>query len=265
MKRLAKRNLMLSRSAERGRVRLAAGLLVALCGCIASEGGGRAELPVTQELWTTYRERLAELRAGRPEKPYVERVRLGVFSPRTGRKIEARGALAVSPRKAARLVMVGPGGATALDAWVTPERYRFAIPAINKQARGGKELDDTFGVPIGFLRWWMLAPLEGELLTLAAPQWEGAPPMMILGDGTATYGVTAEVEKGRLTVIRRARGHVDTVQWYAKNLKPAPGQRGQYVDEAHHVTVDVFVEDVMPDEPDPAAFIDPDSEKGQAL
>lgn len=245
-------------------MRLAAGVLVALCGCIGPEGGARPGLPISQELWTAYRERLAELREGRPEKPYVERVRLGVFSRRTGKKIEARGALAVSPRRAARLIMVGPGGATALDAWVTPEKYRVEIPAIHKAARGGKELDDTFGAPIGFLRWWMLSPLEGELLTLDVPRWEGAPPMMILGDGTATYGVTSEIAKGRLTVIRRARGHVDAVQWFAKNLKPAAGQHGQYVDEEHHLTVDVFVEEVMPDEPDPAAFIDPDSERGQA-
>lgn len=240
-------------------------LLMGAGGCVPSGVELRAAFPIHQELWTAQRERLARLREGRPEKPYVERVRLGVFSPRSGKKIEARGALAVSPGKAARLVMVGPGGMTALDAWVTPERYRFAIPALHKEMRGGKEVGETYGVPIGFLRWWILAPLEGDLLTLDHPPWEGAPPMMILGDGAATYGVTSEPEKGRLTVLRRSRGHVDAVQWFATNLKPAAGQRGQYVDPEHHITVDVYVEDVLPDEPDPAAFIDPDSEKGQVL
>ena len=241
-----------------------AGLALAMTanGCI--EPTARAGLPIDQEIWTAYRQRLAELREGRPEHPYVERVRLGVFSPRTGKKIEARGALAVDPGKAARLVMVGPGGATALDAWVTPDRYRFVIPAIHKEVRGGKELDDTLGVPVGFLRWWILAPLEGDLLTLDTPHWEGAPPMMILGDGVATYGVTSEPDKGRITVIRRTMGHVDAVQWFARNLKPASGQHGQYTDMEHHITVDVFIEEVMPDAPDPAAFIDPDSEKGQS-
>ena len=96
------------------------------------------------------------------------------------------------------------GGTTALDAWVTPDRYRFAIPVIHKEARGGKVLDDTFGVPIGFLRWWMLAPLDGELLTLDGDT-------MILGDGGATYAVSADVAKGSINVTRRERGHVDAL------------------------------------------------------
>lgn len=234
-----------------------------LAGCAETTDGARAPMAITQDSWTAARERLAELRAGRPDAPYVMRVRLGVFSSRMGKKIEARGALAVSPGKAARLVMVGPGGGTALDAWVTPDRYRFVIPAIQKQARGGKEVDDTFGVPVGFLRWWMLAPLEGNLLTLASPEAEGAPPTMILGDGHATYRVASDPKTGSLVVVRRARGMNDAVKWFAKNLKPASGQHGQYLDMQHHLTVDVFVEEVMPDPPDPAAFIDPDSESGQ--
>lgn len=245
---------------------IALAALLGAAGCIELPGrGGRLGLPIDQQIWTAHRARLASLREGRPERPYVERVRLGLTSPRTGKKLEARGALAVSPRKAARLVMVGPGGATALDAWVTPERYRFSIPPLHREARGEGAPEDTFGVPIEFLRWWILAPLEGELLTLDVPPWEGAPPTMILGDGRATYGVTAEIDKGRWTVTRRAHGHVDAVRWFATNLRPTAGQHGQYADLEHHLVVDVLVEEVMPDEPDPAAFLDPDSEKGQVL
>ena len=244
---------------------------LALGGCAPVEA--RTSVPPTQALWTEYRAKLADLRAARPTKPYVARVRLAIVSPRTGRRIEARGALAVDPRKAARLVMVGPGGMTALDAWVTPERYRIEVPAIHKQQRGGRALDDTFGVPVGFLRWWILAPLEGELLTVdvAAEGSAGATPRMVLRDGPSTFAVTAE--KDRITVLRRTtaaageeKAQEDVVRWFAPTLAPAAGQHGEYLDRVHGIAVDVVVEDVMPDPPDPAAFVDPDdAEKGQVL
>ena len=86
---------------------------------------------VSQAEWTLSRERLARMRVDQPQRPYVERVRVGVVDPRNGKLYEARGAVAVSPNNAARLLLVGPGGTTALDVWVTRDRFRFAVPAIN--------------------------------------------------------------------------------------------------------------------------------------
>ena len=74
-------------------------------------------------------ERLARMRADQPRKPYVERVRVGIVDPRSGKLYQARGAVAISPDRAARLVLLGPGGTTALDVWVTKEHFRIAIPA----------------------------------------------------------------------------------------------------------------------------------------
>src|SRR5690606_141188 len=82
---------------------------------------------VSQAEWTLARARLADLRAAQPRRPYVERVRVAFVEPRTGRRYEGRGAVAVSPSRAARMMLVGPGGTTALDLWVTKERFRLSM------------------------------------------------------------------------------------------------------------------------------------------
>src|SRR5690606_35583636 len=110
------------------------------------------------------RERLLRMRSELPRRPYVERVRLGIVDPRTGRLYQARGAVAVSPDHAARLVLLGPGGTTAMDVWVTRDRYRLQVPSLQIDRRGGADLADARGLPIGLLRWWFLSPLGGQLV-----------------------------------------------------------------------------------------------------
>jgi hypothetical protein len=196
------------------------------------------------------------MRAELPAKPYVERVRLGVTDPRNGRKIQARGALAVSPNEAARLVLVGPGGTTAVDAWVTRDKYRVSIPALKVEKRGGADLSGTLGLPLGFLRWWFLAPLDGELLTVH----EGA---LVLRSGGATFRVLRG--RSRFVVVRREEGTLDGLEWYAASLAPSGGEHGRYIDAAHRIDVEITVEAVIDGAPDPAAFADPDSPEGQPL
>lgn len=214
---------------------------------------------VTQYEWTIARDRLARLRRGQPDHPYVERVRLSIDDPRTGRQYQARGAVAVSPGRAARMILVGPGGTTALDVWVTKERFRFAVPAIKLEKRGGTDPAEARGLPIGMLRWWFLSPLDGRLLVARSTQAESA---WILKDGRAV--ITVRSDGRRFIALRREGENLEAIEWVSQGLVPHAGEHGRYVEGRFGLRVEVVVEEVLTTEPDPDAFADPD-EPGTAL
>jgi hypothetical protein len=208
---------------------------------------------VSQHEWSVARARLAHLRKGQPERPYVERVRLSIHDPRTGRQYQARGAVAVSPGHAARMMLVGPGGTTALDVWVTKDRFRFAVPAIKLEKRGGVEPAQARGLPIGMLRWWFLSPLAGRTLIARSTPAESS---WILRDGRAT--VTVRSNGLRFIALRREGETLEGIEWFSKGLVPEGGEHGRYMEGRFGLRVDVFVEEVLATEPDPEAFADPD-------
>lgn len=210
---------------------------------------------VGQAEWTLSRERLARMRSELPRRPYVERVRLGIVDPRTGKLYQARGAVAIDPEKAARLVLVGPGGTTAMDVWVTRDRYRFVIPALHLEQRGGTDLSNARGLPVGLLRWWFLAPLGGDLVLARSSESEAA---FLLRDGPAT--ITMRTNGERFVAIRREGGRLEGLEWSGRGLAPRAGARGQYIDGEHGLHVHILIEEVLEEEPDPAAFLDPDEE-----
>ena len=214
---------------------------------------------VSQAEWTLSRERLARMRSELPRRPYVERIQIGLVDPRTGKLYRARGAVAVSPDRAARLVLLGPGGTTAIDLWVTPDRFRVAIPSLKLEKRGGTDPSEAHGLPIGFLRWWFLSPLDGQLVLARSSRQEAA---FLLRDGPAT--VTMRTDGERFFAIRRESGRLEGLEWSSQGLAPRAGARGRYIDGEWGVRVHVVVEEVLPDEPDPAAFFDPD-EQGTTL
>ncbi len=247
---------------------------VALAGCGKAElargpyeiivreppGEAAAKAPeVTPYEWAVARDRLARLRKAQPQRPYVERVRLAIGDPRTGKRYEARGAVAINPGRAARMMLVGPGGTTALDVWVTKERFRFSVPAINLKKRGGTDPADARGLPIGMLRWWFLSPLAGRLLLARSTSAESA---WILRDGPAS--VTLRSNGERFVALRREGDVLEGIEWFARGLVPQAGAHGQYLEGRFGLRVDVVVEEVLPSEPDPEAFADPD-EPGTAL
>lgn len=217
------------------------------------------EPQIAQGEWTLARERLGRLRSALPKHPYVQRVRIGVVDPRTGKLYQGRGALAVSPENAARLVLLGPGGTTALDVWVTPDRFRFAIPGLDLERRGGKTAAEAKGLPVGLLRWWFLAPLSGRLVLARSSAAEAA---FVLRDGPAT--VTIRTDGRRFFALRREGTRLEGLEWTGHGLRPEAGAHGAYVDGTWGTRVNVVVEEVLDDEPDPAAFADP-GEKEQTL
>ena len=217
------------------------------------------EPQVTAYEWAVARDRLARLRQAQPERPYVERVRLAIGDPRTGKRYEARGAVAINPGRAARMMLVGPGGTTALDVWVTKDRFRFAVPALKLEKRGGTDPAAAKGLPIGMLRWWFLSPLAGRLLLARSTPGESA---WVLRDGAAT--VTVRSDGQRFVALRREGETLEGIDWTSRGLVPQAGEHGRYLDGRFGLRVDVVVEEVLTTEPDPDAFTDPD-EQGTAL
>ena len=81
--------------------------------------------------------RLSNLRRSlRGVGPHTLRLAVKLREPFTGRTMEARGAVALSPPSALRMILLGPGGTTALDLWARDDEFRFAVPAIDLLRRG---------------------------------------------------------------------------------------------------------------------------------
>jgi hypothetical protein len=238
---------------------LANALLCLLATACASRSPPPAFGTPTQAEWTLARQRLLGLRAAQPQRPFVENVRVVLHEPRSGRTFEARGAVAVDPHKAMRMILVGPGGATALDAWTTPERWRVAIPALG-QVRRGRGPDDA--LPIGFFRWWFLAPFDGRLLTARA---KPGSTILVLRQGSATITMLQEEERGRDAeqvqaglASRREGKSLDRLAWLGHHSYPGPGDSALYEQPSTGLHIQVEVESVSEDAPDPEAFEDPD-------
>jgi hypothetical protein len=133
----------------------------------SSEARGKHQIPSRGE-WSRARRRLAEVRAALGRRtPHTRRLALKLREPFTGRLMEARGAVAIAPPSASlRMILLGPGGTTALDLWVKGDRFRFSVPALDLLRRGdaGTPREQTRGLPVDFLKWWLLRPAEGTLL-----------------------------------------------------------------------------------------------------
>ncbi len=209
---------------------------------------------VTQPRWDAARARLRALRAALPERGYVEQVQVTLREPATGKVFDGRGAVAVEPHRAMRMILLGPGGTTALDVWVTPAAWRMVVPAVGLKKRGTSAPP---GMPIGFFRWWFLAPLDGRLLTLDGDA-------LVLRSGRATVEVEDRSAPGRraLRAARREGGSMETLEWSGAGSRPAPGDRARYTALGGRLTVDVVVESVSSQPATPEAFVDPDAPGG---
>jgi hypothetical protein len=211
----------------------------------------------TPQTWPTLRGAFALERQSRGAKPWSAGARVTLQEPRSGRAIVGRGGLAVAPGRALRMILVGVGGMTMLDAWVTPKRWRVAIPPLGLVRRGGEgEPED---LPIGFLRWWFFTPMQGRLF---AAKFDGAAPTWLLRDGESVvelHGGTCE-RGARLLAIRRRRGRAESVDECPVEARPAVGDRVRYADASTGLAVDLVLETVTGEPPPNEAFADPDLE-----
>jgi hypothetical protein len=249
------------------------GLVVA--GCAAPV---REPPPPTTAEWTAAVDRLEALRHEEPEHPYGIVVRVTLREPRTRKAFSARGALAVDPHRAVRMLLLGPGGTTALDAWVTPDSYRFEVPPIGLLRRGGTDADPS--LPVEFFRWWFLAPVEGRLLA------SFAGPSLALSDFAACDGHWFVLRRDRATVTlcddREGPGssgqasldlrasertpispgpggsRLERLSFRGLSLAPHAGDLAEYEDARSGVRAHVEVESRDTEAPDPVAFLDPD-------
>jgi hypothetical protein len=206
------------------------------------------------------RDQLDAQRRARPSRPWAAGIHVLVREPRSGRTLEGRGAIAASPGLAVRMILTAGPGSTMLDAWVSPDRYRVAIPAIDQIRRGGDA--EAADLPVGFLRWWFLAPLSGQLFAAVDPIW-------LLRSGEAVVELrTAPCDQGGghgegLLAIRRTHARAERVlECRAQPARLSVGDSAEYDDLVSGLHVRVDVESVAQAPPDEQAFRDPDAEGG---
>lgn len=214
--------------------------------------------PPTLAEWTAARARLASLRA--EIVPRTLRVALALREPVTGRVLEARGALAVAPPASLRMILLGPGGTTALDLWIQGDRYRFAVPAIDLLKRGdaSSPREARRGLPVDFLRWWLLHAADGRLLWASreATTWD-----LLLRDGDAIVELHA-ADSGAVTARRTTwtllptRSQLDEETVDAERVGCG---KVRYHQASTGLEVTVRCEGEEPTRPSPRAFVDPDT------
>jgi|HubBroStandDraft_6_1064221.scaffolds.fasta_scaffold469502_2 hypothetical protein len=210
----------------------------------------------TARSWNELGRALSEQRQSRPREPWSAGLRITMRDPASGRVIDGRGAIAVEPGQAVRMILTGAAGATMLDAWVTQARWRVAVPPLEIVRRGG--LEEPRDMPVGFLRWWFLTPLTGRLF--AATFTEGGS-LWLLRYGNAVIELReASCPRGTLLhATRRAVGHAETVEECRERGEPSAGDSARYVDEASGLCVDVSLESIAAAPPSGDAFRDPDA------
>ncbi|MFO0548870.1 MAG: hypothetical protein U0271_10810 [Polyangiaceae bacterium] len=140
----------------------------------------------------------------------TEKVGITLDAPYLPSQVSARGAIAARPPDGLRMILLGPGGTTAMDLWVGGERFRFAIPALERVLRGDENTppEKKRGLPVDFLRWWMLNPLGGELIA-ARHGANGALEILLREDARITEATLASdgsVTAHRTTMLARPDG-----------------------------------------------------------
>jgi hypothetical protein len=176
--------------------------------------------------------------------------------PSSGRVIDGRGAIAVQPGQAVRMILTGAAGATMLDAWVTPSRWRVAVPPLDIVRRGG--IAEPPDMPVGFLRWWFLTPLTGGLF--AATFTDGGLLWLLRDSGAVIELRESSCSRGRLLhATRRMVGRAETVDECRATATPSVGDSARYFDEMSGLCVDVLLESIASEPPSGDAFRDPDT------
>jgi hypothetical protein len=216
----------------------------------------------TPAQWAVAAAKVRELREEVPQAPFVVTMSTTLRDPHSGRVVDGRGAMAVSPGKAVRMILVGGAGATLIDAWVTVDAWRIAVPALDYVQRGGAE--DRSDLPVGFLRWWFVTPFAGTLFA-AQVRDDGVLCLLRRGDAVVELELDGCVDRSgggrRVAATRRAHGRAERVEECRAptGRGPAAGDTVRYVDESSGLRVEIQVESVSAAPADGDAFRDPDA------
>jgi hypothetical protein len=235
-----------------------AAIVISLSACAPAIAHPPALRSPTLAEWKAARARLASLRDR--VVPRTLRVALSLREPVTGRVLEARGALAIDPPASLRMILLGPGGTTALDLWIQGDRYRFAVPAIDLLKRGdaSSPREARRGLPVDFLRWWLLRPAEGRLLWASR---DASIDRLLLRDGEAIVDLHAAddgaVVARRTTWTLLPTRHV--VDDESVNAERVGCGKVRYHQASTGLDVTVRCEGEEPSPPNPRAFLDPDA------
>jgi len=215
--------------------------------------------PVDYSTFCDAKAELAQIEASF-KKPRNQTVSLGFAAPYMPTKVSARGGVAMSPPGDLRMILTGPGGVTGLDLWLHEGRFRFAVPAIDRVIRGDVSMppEKKRGLPVDFLRWWMLDPLAGELL------WAGRDAdglHFVLRDRDAYVDATI-AKDGRVTAVRttwsEAGEKIDEETVSASSIGCG---HVEYKQQSTELSVEATCEKERGDVPS-RAFVDPDSLNG---
>lgn len=239
------------------------GLMTASCGV----GTGQtlpATPPPSLKSWRRAKQLLAEMDA-RTSRPRTMRIALALREPITGRTLESRGALALAPPESLRMILLGPGGTTSLDLWLRADEFRFAVPAIDLLRRGDGKTPrkEMRGLPVDFLRWWLLRPTSGTLLWHVFQESE---MWFVLRDGPAVIDLhvssSGSVKARRTTWEPSSNNGKEPRKLDEETVEADRLGCGvvHYQQASTHLQVTVTCESEDTERPpNPRAFVDPDA------
>jgi hypothetical protein len=225
--------------------------------CLSCTSARPAPWPsATPESWSHLGQELQARRQSQPKARWSAGLRITMRDPTSGRVVDGRGAIAVEPGQAVRMVLTGAAGATMLDAWVTETRWRVAVPPLEVVRRG--DVMEPSDMPVGFLRWWFLTPLSGGLFAATATQ-DGSL-WLLRRDNAVIELREAACSRGTLLhATRRLAGHAETVDECRAHAGPSAGDSARYFDETTGLCVEVLLESIGSEPPSDEAFQDPDT------
>lgn len=248
-------------TSPRESVRGAVAPWLSFCVCLAACSSSASTRPppwpsATAQSWSRLSRELAEKRLQQPRAPWSAGLRVTMHEPSSGRVVDGRGAIAVKPGEAVRMILTGAAGATMLDAWVTMTRWRVAVPPLALVRRG--DVAAPREMPVGFLRWWFLTPLAGRLF--AATFTSDGLLWLLRYSGAVVELREAPCSRGTLLhASRRIDGRAETVEECRASTAPSAGDTACYVDESSGLRVEVLLESIAAEPPRDEAFEDPDA------
>jgi hypothetical protein len=230
-------------------------LVVSAFGCQPTPEPRSAFVPADQAAWSVARHELAYLREQGPRDPYTQIIRADFHAPGRGH-FSARGALAIAPGRALRMILLGPGGRTVLDVWATLDRYQLQVPELGIVERGGTEPPPH--LPIEMFREVLIRPGAGRLLAFGMEANQG---VFILRDQGRIFELRLG-PSGQRFEKHDAQGG-ESVEWYSNEVRlfAREGDAVRFRRPALGLDLVVQIEELSREPPDPDAFAPPAEEK----